>query len=404
MTILPGYQHFNGRHWETGTICNALAYRGVAAPHTGQPFSEAFLMGVSGGVLMGYFSFAYTGHDPHVALLSRNTFDPLDTLLGRLGIVQHRRHATNAAKGLSNLAEVLAEGQPAIVWADAFSLPYTGLRPAADMWANFPIVVYGLDVARDKVWIADRAAVPLTVTPAELAAARARVKKDRFRVLTIEPPVPAKLASAVRQGIADCLRRYVEAPVKTAKANFGLAAYDHWADLLTTNKHRQSWSRVFPAGAPLYAGLSTAYDHFGIGVVAALRDRGLYADFLEEAAPILKRPALKEAATAFRACVPGWRALGEALLPETSRPLRRTRELLDQRRAVFIEKGERALPTRRRIDSRLSEIRRDLTKSFPLDGSEVRDLCVDIATQVRAIGNVERLAYEALRKAMAGRG
>jgi hypothetical protein len=118
MPTLPNYKHFDGRHWETGTVQNYFAYMGVKAPHTGQPYSEAMLMGVSGGVLMGYFSFAYKGYDPHVAILSRNTINPLDTLLVRLGVVQHLLQTTDAKKGLKNLLDVLEEGSPAIVWAD----------------------------------------------------------------------------------------------------------------------------------------------------------------------------------------------------------------------------------------------------------------------------------------------
>ncbi|HRE28517.1 MAG TPA: BtrH N-terminal domain-containing protein [Anaerolineales bacterium] len=404
MTLLPDYHHFDGRHWETGTICNALAYQGVTAPHTGLPYSEALLLGASGGVLMGYFSFAYHGHDPHVALLSRNTFAPVDTMLSRLGIVQHRRHANDAARGLRHLRSVLEEGLPALVWADAFSLPYTGLTGGDDTWANFPILVYGHDSVRDRVWIADRAAVGVTVTQAELETARARVKKDRFRILTIDPPDPAKLAGAVRQGIEDCLARYVTAPVKNAAANFGLAAFEHWAALLTTTTHRQSWSRVFTAGASLYAGLTSAYDYFGIGVVAAIRDRALYADFLDEAGVILNRPSLAGAADAFRACVPGWQALGEALLPDRIRPLGRVREILDRRRALFVERGGRSLVQRRRLDDRLAQIRGVMEDGFPLSPEGVRDLCADIAAQVRRVGELEREAYVALKAAMAGRG
>lgn len=37
MTKLKGYKHFGGRHYETGTLHNALAYQGVKAPHTGKP-------------------------------------------------------------------------------------------------------------------------------------------------------------------------------------------------------------------------------------------------------------------------------------------------------------------------------------------------------------------------------
>jgi hypothetical protein len=61
MPKLKDYNQFNGRHWETGTVHNYFAYTGVKAPHTGQPYSEALLMGVSGGAVMGYFSFAYEG-------------------------------------------------------------------------------------------------------------------------------------------------------------------------------------------------------------------------------------------------------------------------------------------------------------------------------------------------------
>ena len=87
MPTLPKYKHFDGRHWETRTVQNYFAYNGVKAPHTGKPYTEAMLIGISGGVLMGYFSFAYKGYDPHVALLTRNTFNPLDTLLVRLGVI-----------------------------------------------------------------------------------------------------------------------------------------------------------------------------------------------------------------------------------------------------------------------------------------------------------------------------
>jgi hypothetical protein len=58
MPILPHYNEFKGRHWETGTVRNYYAYRGVKAPHTNEPYTEALLMGVSAGAVMGYFTFA----------------------------------------------------------------------------------------------------------------------------------------------------------------------------------------------------------------------------------------------------------------------------------------------------------------------------------------------------------
>ncbi len=116
MPILHDYSQFNGRHWETGSVHNVLAYQGIEVPETGQPISEAMLMGISGGAAFGYFIFEYKGSDPYVSLLSRNTFDPLDTLLERLAIPQDLFHTTDASKGEHNLIDVLEGGRPAIVW------------------------------------------------------------------------------------------------------------------------------------------------------------------------------------------------------------------------------------------------------------------------------------------------
>lgn len=127
MPTLKDYHEFESTHWETGSVRNALAYQGVRMPHNHKPLSEAMLLGISGGVTIGYFSFAYEGYDPHVALLTRNTFDPMDHLFERLGVVQTVRQTTSDDKGRKNLIEVLEDGVPTIVWADVFSLSYNGL-------------------------------------------------------------------------------------------------------------------------------------------------------------------------------------------------------------------------------------------------------------------------------------
>ncbi len=400
MPTLKNYQHFAGRHWETGTIHNYLAYLGAKAPHTGRPYSEALLLGVSGGVLMGYFSFAYAGHDPHVAILTRNSFDPWETLLVRLGVVQHVRQTADAQKGERNLVAALEEGLPAIVWADMFSLPYNHLPALPDWWGAFPVLVYGFEP--DTVLIADRAAVPLTVTPGELAAARARVKKDKHRLLTLEPPNPDKLALAVQQGLWDCLKRYTEAPVKNARANFGLAGFQRWADVLTKPKDKQSWEKVFPAGVKLYAGLTSAFDRFGLGAYGAERDRGLYADFLEEASAILERPAVRDAADPYRAAARGWREVGLALLPDDVAPLRQAREQLVRRRQLFVEQGGQAQAEIAALNQQLDTLRADLAREFPLSAPEVAALRERIAATVLKAGDLERAAYEILQAAMAG--
>lgn len=400
MPLLANYQQFAGRHWETGTVHNYYAYRGVKAPHTGQPYSEALLMGVSGGIVMGYFSFAYEGYLPHVALLTRNTFDPLNTLLARLGVEQTLLQTSKPAKAVTNLTETLAEGIPAIVWADMFSLPYN-ITPIEDpMWAMFPILVYGYDEAANTVWIADRAQVPLTVTTAELAAARARVKDVKFRILTLDQPDPDKVVPAVQKGIWDCIKLFTEPPPKGSKNNFGFAAYKWWADLLTKPKQRLSWEREFPAGAKLYAGLTSTVNRFGSVGIRGDAERGLYADFLGEASLLLNKPDLKTAAQLFRQSAEAWATLTTVLLPDEVPLFQETRALLAGQRQLFRQQGGAARAELQTIQTRLTAIQQAVAADFPLTAAEVITLRQNIAAQVMAIHDIELMAIKTLQEAM----
>src|SRR6185436_8147924 len=105
----------------------------LQAPHTGQPYSEALLLGVSGGIALGYFTFEYKGYLPHVAMLTRNTFSPFSTMLERLGIAE------------KNLQDTLASGLYPLMWADHFSLPYNDLPSDAAMWGMLPLLAVESD-------------------------------------------------------------------------------------------------------------------------------------------------------------------------------------------------------------------------------------------------------------------
>ena len=400
MTILPDYDEFSGRHYETAAIRNHLAYRGYKAPHTGEPYTEALMMGVSGGAVMGYFSFAYEGHDPMCRILTRNTFDPLETMLSRLGFVQENLRTASPEKADEHLKEMLDSGVPALVWADAYSLDYNGRGEFPDMWMMTPILVYGLDAGTGEALVADRAAVPFRVSQEALLAARGRIKKEKHRLLTLSPPNPDKLVSAVQAGIWDCIRLYTEAPPKGTKNNFGLQAFLFWTELLTRPKHRLSWARVFPPGREMFAGLRGAYHSIHLFDGYRHAGRGLYADFLEEAALILKNEALSDAAARFRAAGESWDALGLALLPENVAPFKETRDLLERRDKLFVEQGAAALDEIRSCEQRLGEILDSMETDFPLTEAEAVSMCAGLAEQVLVLHDVEREAVQALTGAM----
>ena len=403
MTVLDHYNHFDGRHWETGTVANFMAFRGMRAPHTGKPYSEALLLGVSGGAVMGYFSFAYAGYDPAARILTRNTFDPWTTMLSRLGVAQNVFHTAKPDAAVRNLTHALDEGTPAIVWADMWGLPYNALSFDAGMWAMFPILVYGYDAADDTVNIADRARVGLRATTADLAAARGRAKNNKHRLITLEAPDPAKLPSAVSAGIWDAIRLFTETPPKGSKNNFGLADYRHWVELLTRPKARLSWEREFPLGKNMLAGLTSAYTDIALfgKEPGNWADRALYAAFLDEAAVILDRPGLRESAERFRAAGAEWEALAGMLLPDEVEPFRETRELMTRSHHAFLDRGNAARDEMVANTERLAAVKDAVAADFPLSQSQVEAHRARLAEQIMTIHDVEAAAVETMKAAMA---
>ncbi len=404
MPMLNDYAEFDGRHWETGSVRNALAYQKVVAPHTKQPLSEALLLGISGGAAFGYFVFDYSATDPFVALLSRNTFDPLDTLLERLGIAQDRLHTANLDKAERNLIEVLEGGRPAIVWADVFSLPYNGLNSSDQMWTMSPIVVYGFHDG--KAYIADRAAVPLTVSAHELARARGRIKKDKHRVLALSPPDFDKLKGAVESGIRQCIALYTEAPPKGGRDSFGFAAYQRLANMLTNTRNKQSWQRLLAPGRRMYAALAGfGFQPGAFGWARSFAsnqvdDKALYADFLEEAATLLNRTPLEEAAEAFRASSAAWGQLSDRMLPDEVPLFGEARRLILDRRERFITEGTAAIEDVQAIDERLEQIFDQVAGEFPLSSEQVIEMREELAERVIGIAEMERQAISRLQAAM----
>jgi hypothetical protein len=393
MPVLKNYHHFEGRHWETGPIHNILAYQGLPAPHTGKPISEAMLLGISGGITFGYFTFEYQGYAPHVALLTRNTFDPREIL-----------QTSKPEVGLKNLVDVLESGHPALVWLDGFSLPYRLLPHDSKNWMQVPVVVYGID--GDSVYIADRSSKPLIISLDELMQARGRIKDVKFRVISFDAPDMQKLTTAVQKGIWQCISLYTDAPPKGKRENFGLVGMQHLADMLTNTRNKQSWERYFPAGSRMYAALAGnvaqpgMFDWICTWGAGDGAERGLYADFLDETAVLFNKPALKAVGQQFRKAAEAWCALADALLPESIALFKEARELKLRKNALFIQKGGEALDEIRAINTQLESIRQHIGENFPLSAAETAQMREELRERILKIHDLEREAVEALQAAI----
>jgi hypothetical protein len=400
MLILDDYDQFDGLHWETGSLRNYFAYNGIIAPHTGQPFSEALLMGISGGITMTYFAFHYAGNEPYVRILTRNTFDPLDKIIERLGIQSNVRQTSTADKGVKNLLEVLESGSPAIIYADVFGLPYNAAPLNQGMWLMMPALVFGYDEVGDVVWIADRSRAPLTVTTETLTIARGRTKENKFRILTHEPPDNEKLKSAVQSGIQDCIQLFTQPPPKGSKHNFGFLAFEKWAKVLGKSNERNSWIKMFPPGDYMYAGLTSAFTDICIFGKEGGAERETYANFLDEASVILSLPALSEVGEKFRSSAQAWNDLANTLLPDEIKPFKETKDLMLRRHRLFLDEGTSALNQIQLIDDELISIKTHVSKGFPLDSKRVVDLRESIAEKVLAIRDIELDAVQDLEQAV----
>jgi hypothetical protein len=405
MPLLTDYAEFDGRHYETGSVRNVLAYHRVVAPHTGQPPSEALLLGLSGGLAFGYFLFDYGAPGRLLSLLSRNTFDPMETLLDRLGVPRDVRRTADPARAESILEATLEAGDPAIVWADLGLLPYSGMPRGDGWWAVAPIVVYGLD--NGTALVADRSSRPLRVDRSDLAAARSRIAKERHRQMTLAAPDFERLPDAVRDGIRQSVALFFDAPPKGARTNFGLEGLRHWAAMLTNIRNPRGWARFYPPGPHLWTAL--AGNGFNPGLVGWIgtwglgdgMERGAYAQFLDEAADILGAPDLRTAADGFRSSRLVWLELMAAATPDDVPALREARELVLRRKVLFVERGDEALQEIRQIDARRGELRDAAAREFPLDEAGVATLREQMSVVVGRIADLEGEAFSILRDVVA---
>ncbi|MGH2619397.1 MAG: DUF4872 domain-containing protein, partial [Anaerolineales bacterium] len=168
----------------------------------------------------------------------------------------------------------------------------------------------------------------------------------------------------------------------------------------------QSWERLLAPGSRMYAALAGSdYQPGAFGWARTfpsnqVDDRKLYADFLDEAALILRKPKLKPAGAKFRASSAAWQELASALLPDEVPLFKETRQLLLRKRDLFINKGDAAPEERKVISARLAEIRTSIDKKFPLSAEGVTRLRGRVAEQVLKVSEIEREAIDLMQAAI----
>jgi len=398
--MILNYRQFGGMHPETAGIKNVLAYHGLKAPHTGEPFSEAMLLGIGGGLGMGYILWEFQENDTKaIALGFRNNWQyPERFIRGmceRLGVRMGISETAGKKTADKKLREALENKRPCLAWASKSGLPYLHIPEGVGKHWGHVVVVYGLDEEKGEALVDDRVGKPLRVPIDTFVEARNCIPSFKNRLIWIEDtPKSVDLETAVWEGLRDCVSH-----LSKSSDSFSLPALRKWARTMTDVRNKKGWPLVFAGGQGLFRPLRFLCETT-LGLTGDGPLRGLYADFLEEAAPIVDQPKLNAAAEKYRELEEMWRDLGEAALPNANKTLSRVKEALKEKHELLW--GEDA-PDPERIEALNEEIysaHKNLNESFPMNERRTLEFFGKLQRRLIALFKAEREALKALRVAV----
>ena len=401
MPILPHYTQFGGRHPETSTLTNSLAALGVTAPHTGQPYTEAMLLGVGGGLGAGYILWEFKAHQVAILVLGFQTnwqypLKFMQTAAQRLNAEFTVHETSGRVAALQHLTSALEAGHPAIAWVDLGHLPYLQLPESIKGHLGQIVTVCGRD-DDGAFWVDDRAAQPFRLSSEELANARARITsyKNKLLVPAGRPAPVADLPAAVEAGLRDCV-----ANLSAKSDSFSLPTLRKWARLMTDTKNAKGWPVVFKTRRGLYTALKSLFEGVELAGSEGGGLRGLYAEFLDEAAGVLNRPALKEVAGCYRDLAGQWTDMAETALPDEVPAFKDTKRLLRQKHALLMGQGQAGVAPAQAVTAELANLGRATSRDFPLDDAAVKALFTAVGEKVAGLYEAENAALARLQAAL----
>ncbi len=288
------------------------------------------------------------------------------------------------------LKKALEGGRPVVAWVDKAMLPHRGLPAWMQGGGYHGGTARGMDDA-GTVRIADLTDEPVEVSREDFAAARARIGKQKNRLLWLEgAPKPFELRRAVDDALSACREKLL----KQRMRNFTLDTFEDWSDRLEVKKGKESWAVMFPPGHRLFAGLRWGHEYIEYDGTGGGLCRPLFAAFLIEAGAALKDEQLTQAAEAYRALGEEWSGLADALLDDSV-------PLLAEAKRVVLERQEAqaggATPEELRKQwSKLEELSKRAREELLLDDDRFAALRGSLAERVRALHTHEVAALNLL--------
>lgn len=386
-------KHVAGRQPESATLRNVLIQRDAC---TSDLCTEEILFGLGGGIGCAYWLFdMHGGHPVYIGyrIHAKEGDTPYFTLqmTEGWGATADVRHSSSPSAATKSLVKILNDGFTPIVWVEVTKLPYMFLSGHAN--AYHQVVVYGME--GDDVLVGDLGDSVIRMSMEELTEARNSNYAPKFRTVVISE---ATAKPQLRETLSDRIRVTCSQMLEgLGIANFGLAALNKWAQMLTNTKNKKGWPNCFPGGPPLHGAMSSVFAQIELRGYGGSAFRGLYADFLDQAAGVLKKSALKKVAEQFRESEASWRAISDAALPDSIPLLKETREALT-RRSVLIRKP-RTTAIDKELESlrdRLKQLRERSAKELSLSKADTLDLFGAISERVLETEKIERAAFTEL--------
>jgi hypothetical protein len=377
--------HFPGSVPAASVLRALLAHAGASNPFTQAPYSEAMTFGLAGGIGAGMFAFHYAKENlSSFYLAGRHLWQDhlawAQGALRRLGIEGVVKQSSGVKPGERQLRELLAGGRPVMAWVEGYRV----------------VAVHAIDDAAGTALVGAAADQPTTMSLAELAAIRQRIKSYKNRLLALEPTRKCPdLAGSVRAGIAACIEGLSTGRMK----NFTLEAFATWADRLDGSRAPDAWEKIFPAGPHLYVGLRSINDsieHAGTGGGLC---RSIFADFLQEAAGALNDRGLGRLSERYAKLGTDWSALADAALPDRVPEFRETKQLLGQR-SELLHATEGGLDG---CAQQMGDWLARMQEGFPLDAEQSTELRRELKQRVTGILAEERDALRGLAQWVGGR-
>lgn len=387
-----------GIHPPTAALTKILQTKGVFNPTTNQPYSEALLFGIGGGIGIGYILFQFKHlPNPILVLGFRNQWNDahafLENLTQRLFFQVNFQTFETADEAQSSLQESLQGSDPAIVWVDKAHLPYHQLPEDQKGFVNHQVAVYDYEERTAHFYLDDCSSQLFEIREKTLSNARSNTSPQNYLMMAYKEAgslTPHEVRGSLITGIRECAAQLTQ-----ARNNLGISNLTTWAEQLIDQYSRTGWPQTFKETKNLYPVLRTVYEAIKLNGSDGFALRKIYADFLQEAAGILSNYGLNAVAGQYLQLANHWSNLADNALPSRVPAFDRVKNLLNQKYDAYRNYD---FVTHQEITNKLSILENHIKADFPLAPNEVIQVFNRLSSQIKLIIELEYSAAHRLRE------